>query len=249
METLERYCMILGVTPGSTAEEVKKAFRSKIKEVHPDRVRTEVQSDEARKIIEAYQALKDGVPLTIRPEQKRNRAHARPEPGEKTQYTDHTGKVRTKTHGRAGHVNFDQGRETGRRIFESIFDGGNPTSADWEQFQAFFSRYNRSHETSPFAENPFSTASTEYAPFDHPIDNGQVRYNRAEESLRETVRKYTRQQKTRPKKQWARDYIGQLTKTQVLFRDVANRHPSLTARSLGRVRQITELISALRTML
>ena len=36
MEHFQKYCQILGVKPGSSAEEVRKNFRELIKKYHPD---------------------------------------------------------------------------------------------------------------------------------------------------------------------------------------------------------------------
>lgn len=60
MDDLEKYCSILGVQAGDSAEIVKEAFRLRIKEVHPDRESGD--SEEARLLIEAYRELKNGVP-------------------------------------------------------------------------------------------------------------------------------------------------------------------------------------------
>ncbi len=60
MNDLEKYCSILGVQAGDSAEIVKEAFRLRIKEVHPDRRNGD--SEEARLLIEAYRELKNGVP-------------------------------------------------------------------------------------------------------------------------------------------------------------------------------------------
>lgn len=60
MDDIKKYCSILGVQAGDSAEIVKEAFRLRIKEVHPDRESGD--SEEARLLIEAYRELKNGVP-------------------------------------------------------------------------------------------------------------------------------------------------------------------------------------------
>ncbi len=58
---IEKYCRILGVKPGDSAEVVKSAFREKIKEFHPDRGG---DNEKTKLILEAYNVLKHGVPKT-----------------------------------------------------------------------------------------------------------------------------------------------------------------------------------------
>ncbi|GIX41323.1 MAG: hypothetical protein KatS3mg129_1056 [Leptospiraceae bacterium] len=60
MMEIEKYCKLLGVKPGDSAEIVKAAFREKIKECHPDRGG---DSEKTKLLIEAYEKLKDGVPV------------------------------------------------------------------------------------------------------------------------------------------------------------------------------------------
>lgn len=56
---IEKYCHILGVKPGDSAEIVRSAFREKIKEYHPDRGG---DNEKTKLILEAYNVLKHGVP-------------------------------------------------------------------------------------------------------------------------------------------------------------------------------------------
>ncbi len=57
---IDKYCKILGVKPGDSAEKVKAAFREKIKTYHPDKGG---DIEKAKLILEAYEKLKDGVPV------------------------------------------------------------------------------------------------------------------------------------------------------------------------------------------
>jgi len=54
--TLENYYKLLGVQPGASASEIKKAFRKKAKQIHPD-IAGEKYSQAMRKLLEAYEAL------------------------------------------------------------------------------------------------------------------------------------------------------------------------------------------------
>jgi len=55
---LEKYYKLLGVSPEASASEIKKAFRKKAKQLHPD-IAGENQSEAMRKLLEAYKALSD----------------------------------------------------------------------------------------------------------------------------------------------------------------------------------------------
>jgi len=74
MDNLKKYCSILGVQAGDSAEIVKEAFRLRIREVHPDR---EGGDSEATKLlIEAYRELKNGVPRYSAPGRPGSFIHA-----------------------------------------------------------------------------------------------------------------------------------------------------------------------------
>lgn len=75
MIDIEKYCKLLGVKPGDSAEIVKAAFREKIKECHPDRGG---DNEKTKLLIEAYEKLKDGVPYN--------------QSSKKTQYKQYTNK-------------------------------------------------------------------------------------------------------------------------------------------------------------
>ena len=55
---LENHYKLLGVQPGASASEIKKAFRKKAKQLHPD-IAGEKNSEAMQKLIKAYEALSD----------------------------------------------------------------------------------------------------------------------------------------------------------------------------------------------
>jgi curved DNA-binding protein CbpA len=55
---LDNYYKLLGVKPGASAAEIKKAFRKKAKQLHPD-IAGASHSGAMRKLIAAYEALSD----------------------------------------------------------------------------------------------------------------------------------------------------------------------------------------------
>ncbi|MDP2662030.1 MAG: DnaJ domain-containing protein [Dehalococcoidia bacterium] len=54
------YYEILGVQPGATDAEIRKAFRKKAKEFHPDLNKADGAAKEFTKVNKAYHALLDG---------------------------------------------------------------------------------------------------------------------------------------------------------------------------------------------
>ncbi|MEQ8350319.1 MAG: J domain-containing protein [Leptospiraceae bacterium] len=114
METLYKYCRLLGVRPGDSAEAVKRAFREKIKGCHPDRKGNE---DQARLLIEAYDALKTGVPV-METTPTGARVYRKPATG-----------GRPAAYARSGHTQSDQrgftpGYRVGQELFRAASGGG-----------------------------------------------------------------------------------------------------------------------------
>jgi curved DNA-binding protein CbpA len=55
---LDNHYKLLGVKPGASVSEIKKAFRKKAKQFHPDIVGSSIgQSDSMQKLLKAYEAL------------------------------------------------------------------------------------------------------------------------------------------------------------------------------------------------
>jgi len=56
---LENYYKLLGVKPGASASEIKKAFRKKAKQIHPDTAGDSGSNEAMQKLLKAYEALSD----------------------------------------------------------------------------------------------------------------------------------------------------------------------------------------------
>jgi len=286
---LEEHYKILGLRPGAGPEDVKKAFRSRIKECHPDKASGPEEADRARRLIEAYGALKDAPPVT----ESAGSAGARPSSGPFTYQGPFAGRGSSAQsgasyRGRPGWTSRPRpepspemreniqryARAAGRRLYEELY-GQSPFSphfrsprdkksgklnmenvweklaeeiwGDGEEVQA----YGDNVEVREFRreEPPPSQDQFEFsAPPGGNRSEAEVYFNRAESILRDIVRKYDSTESLK-RKNWIREYLTNLTNVQVLFRDVANRHPSLYGPAINRVRQIGELSSELRRMM
>lgn len=227
------YYRILGVTPGSSPQEIKEAFRSRIKECHPDRVATD--GEKARRLIEAYRGLQRGEsgpggPEPVQQPPRQERAEAG---------------VRFQARSRS----YAAGAEAGRRIYEAIFKKADLAGSVENFWDAVHRSVLEEGEDTEVYGRDVPIREVKWENRFEGVVNPKARelLERAEISLREVVRKYDRQ-KGRSKRQWSKDYILGLTQVQVLFRDAMRRHPSLTGRSLSRLQQIHELINEIKKM-
>ena len=93
---IKEYFSVLGISPGVEPEQIKKAFRDKIKLCHPDR--SVGEEEKARKIIEAYNYFKEN------PDAAKTASVAAAEAVSENPY-------------------FDAGRAAGERIFKGVFRG------------------------------------------------------------------------------------------------------------------------------
>ena len=94
---MNEYFLLLGLEPGATHEEIKKAFRQKIKLCHPDS--SSGEAEKARLLIEAYNYLIDNQDIYPDLESAA--------PGSKAGYEPEQ--------------NYDSARESGERIFKGVF--------------------------------------------------------------------------------------------------------------------------------
>ena len=56
---MERYYQILGISPGASVAEIRKAYRKKVKEYHPDKS-SKKTSEEFQLVVQAYRILSAG---------------------------------------------------------------------------------------------------------------------------------------------------------------------------------------------
>lgn len=260
MQNFDKYCRALGVVPGDGPEAVKKAFRSRIKQHHPDANR-QADDGHSRLLIEAYAEFKKGVPA--RPAKPASTIHSAGPAGGAQRPA--SGKpAGTQGNGFAGFGNpFRDPYEKGRRFareasrkssFRTVFtppDENSPLGdiyvnlsdmiwGDDESSQVYGKRSNVREYRAPRHKGGMDDGMPA-----HPYDQAIEYYTRAEAVLRETVRRFERRS-NRFKNSWVRDYIGELARVQVLFRDVSKRYPALSGKSLVRVRQISELITEIK---
>lgn len=256
MERFGEYCAALGVRPGDTAETVKRAFRSRIKDLHPDVAGAKRDERKTRFLIEAYEAFKKGVPIPQTPPTFRRPAAEQGVPMDA----------------------YQRGNEAGREAFHRAMSGAGflkdvfvnlsgkiYVEDEWEEEAPLRDRVGASHSTrrgsridpenTPFVEpdpelrggatstaTPHTEAAYEGGPA---LDQARSFFHRAETALRDTVQHFEARG-NRFRKQWSRDYIAELVRIQVLYRDVSRRFPIFSIRSLARVRQINELIGEIR---
>jgi len=231
------YYSLLGVGPGASPDQIKDAFRARIKACHPDRVPSD--GEKARRLIEAYRGIQKG--LAGPPAAETVTVH-RPEPprGERGYTVRYHEQASTQA----------AGREAGRRIYEAIFkkvDLAGSIENFWDAVHR--SVLEEGEETEVYGKD-VPVREVQWKQRTEGITNVKARelFERAEANLREVVRKFDSQKKKRTKRAWAREYVLGLTQVQILFRDAMNRHPSLTGRSLDRLQQIHELIKEIKKM-
>ncbi len=259
---------MLGVPPGATAEDVKRAFRARIKQFHPDTAAGGEQVNEtALLLIEAYQALKEGAPPPRFKDTAQGKEYFRRQREEAFRAREEMYRRRREA---AIH---DVAREAGRRLYEEMFGGQQTSEARdvfWERLSDLVfggsssSRYYGEnvelHEIHPGVRmgvrerkpprNPSPGRAEPLRARSHPgepSDPGQRFLDRAEALLRQVVERYDVPGSLR-RRDWIREYMAGLNNCQILFRDVAVRYPALSMVALGRVRQIQELRDELRRM-
>ncbi len=275
IQKYEEYCRILGVTSGDSAETVKRAFRSRIKQHHPDTAGATAAGDQAQLLIEAYSVFKKGVPARPAAPRPAPQQQSRRRPGGTTRSGGPHGpdgparpnpiyeslrraQEAGYEHGRGG---FDSVRKQYRTIFTEP-DLNSPLGDVYVNLSGMiwgddeetyvYGKHSNVREYRPKQKRPedelfekaFRRRDGDDFP-DHPYDQAVEYFARAEAALRETVRRFDRRS-NKFKTSWIRDYIGELARVQVLFRDVSKRYPALSGRALGRVRQISELISEIK---
>lgn len=269
MKHVDEYYRLLGLKPGAGSDDVKKAFRSRIKKFHPDIATGAPAQDTARKLIEAYQALKNGPPPGYRSSPGNGRGPSpfegmgvrteRPSARRPDFRSAHRGPVRDQ---------YNFAREAGRRLYEEIFGWEKPFSHNgvsedeaeiqhyWDYLKRVLSGemkdsdpYEEDDEVHEYRYDP--TQNYEHSRFDPEDDGGDVGrmyFNRAESVLREVVRKYDVGSALK-RKSWIKEYLSSLNNVLILFRDVANRHPAQSPKATRRIQQVKELTGELRQML
>lgn len=257
-EVYVRQYRLLGVERTAEPDEIKQAFRARIKKHHPDTAETDAQADHARELIEAYRSIKD-APLATVPEPAPDTIRE----AERDPRVSRTGRRYPDMRGRDD-LAYRMGKMFGEEIFgrmgpEVEAEPGRPRRP--AEFHDFWSRlaegvYADDEEAAVYGDNSdvreiFPNRPRKRDPLDDLDflrDDVKLYYKRAEFALRDVVTRFERRN-DRGRKGWARDYLGRLQEVQVLFRDLQRRYPILNTRAGGRVRQITELASEIKKML
>ena len=216
MEKYREYCELLGVGPGADAQKVRQSFRARIKKCHPDAGGTESDKKHAQLLIEAYSALKHGVPVM--------RGQGQSSVAASFWKKENRGR-------KASTAVYAKGIFAGKRMFESVFDEKSPhihTSA--QNFQNFFDGndlgldleeavYPIDEDTKVWEYTPLKKERRAHAAEWSEDDGSMERYQRAELNLRQIVSSFEGQG-NRFQRQWAREFIGDLAQVQVLYRDL-----------------------------
>ncbi|MBX7059462.1 MAG: J domain-containing protein [Leptospirales bacterium] len=241
MDRYRDYCNALGVGPGDNAETVKRAFRTRIKALHPDVTRNAKDEKQARFLIEAYEAFKQGVPVPEQPRVVRRPAAEQGVPMDAYQ--------RGRTQGREAFERAMNGEGFLKDVFVNLSGRVFVDDPEDEPGDAAASSGSASYARNGFERTTQSDLDDilrgEFSGATESLSESREFFQRAEAALRNTVEKFERRE-NRFRRQWSRDYIADLTRVQVLFRDVARQHSTFSVRSLSRVRQIHELIAEIR---
>ena len=243
---MQDYYTILGLKPGASAADIQKAFRERIKLCHPDRSGSSENAEQARRLIEAYNRLKEGIPVEIHghgPRSGVDRNGNGPTKEERSRYYSGPGR-------------------SGETIFRSVFQenisdflnrfrsasgGGTPYRSRFrESHPEFYPRKNG--VDTPYRKEDVFTGFPEEDPVSGASPRAREAYRAAEGFLRKVVQKYKRQSH-RPRRQWARDYIRDLNLVQIKFRDVASGHPGIYTAAMKRLRQVQELSEEVRKIM
>ena len=277
MDRLDEYCALLGVRPGASAEDVKRAFRTQIKQYHPDTASGGGPvSETALLLIEAYQALREGAPPPRFKDTAQGQEYFRRRREEAFRAREVNRRARQQS------TVQQAARAAGRRLYEQMYGAPDSPPGEeaertvfWERLSEMVfgveagSRYygenievheihpgvraqarvrrGARHPASPHAE-PLRQASTVHEPLPGSFDHGRRFFDRAEALLRQVVERYD-VPASLSRRDWRREYMAGLNNCQILFRDVAVRHPGFAQAALCRVRQIQELRTELRQMI
>lgn len=246
MSRFDEYCRVLGVAPHATEDEVKSAFRAKIKLHHPDKAANPAQAEEARRLIEAYHAVLAGEGREEEVVEAPPRRRPEPPP--------------------SGWVH-QEGREAARRMFERVFRdkfaqvfGFRPDMGF--DFDAHFGPGRANNGNGANSSGPYRRPGPEPRSNPRPGNREEPRtpprpepaspnvspgLRRAEDALANVVDRFQNRGQ-RSKREWCREYLANLAQVQILFRDLAAREPRSETAARMRLGQIKDLMSVIRTM-